>query len=181
MGFRKATTKKETKYMRYTFPYSFSSFRWAETRWESGLNWSSKSHPFSVFSARRERSRGRASLGVEAFLELPAVPRPCVLLCALSQVRHSPSLSSPGRPCVHPIPVRKLRVLWLREMRHHVGCLNVLLVLYVNLRSFTFIPFKMRGSSEGLHKKPQSSSLAKMCDLLPGNYTFCNILRLALL
>ena len=77
--------------------------------------------------------------------------------------------------------MRKLWVLWVREMGHYVGCLNVLLFFYVNLSSLIFIAFKVRGAYAGLHKKPQSPSLVKMCDLLPGNYTFCNILRLVLL
>lgn len=62
-----------------------------------------------------------------------------------------------------------------------MGCLNVLLFFYVFVRSLTFIPFKVRGAYTGLHEKPQSPFLAKMCDLLPGNCTIFNTLRLALL
>lgn len=96
-------------------------------------------HVHLMSSARSERSRGRTSLGAEAFLELPAMPRPFVFPCAFpGSTLALPHLSWESH--VHEIPVRKFWVLWLCEMRHYVGCLNVLLFFTVNLRNVIFIP-----------------------------------------
>lgn len=79
---------------------------------------------------------------------------------------------------VNKIPVRKFWVLWLCKMRHYVGCLNVLLFFTVNLRNLTFIPC---GAYASLHKKPQSFSLAKMCNFLPGYFIIFYIIYILLL
>lgn len=80
-------------------------------------------HVHLVSPTRRKRSRGRASFGAEAFLELPAVLRPWAFLCALSWEQNSLSLSSPGGPHAHHIPKKKLWVLWWHEVRRYGGCL----------------------------------------------------------
>lgn len=164
MGFRKATTKGNPAMLVTYFNIVSVLSEGLKHIWSLAKT-VVPNRVLLVSSVRRERGRGRVSLGAEAFLELPAVSRPPVLQCALPWIQHSPSLGSPRGPHVHPIPGRKFWVLWLCEVRHHVGCLNVLLVLYVNLRSLTLIPFKVRGSYAGLHKKPQSPFSAKLCDL----------------
>lgn len=90
-GVQKSYRKKETRYVGYVFLYSFGSFRWAETCWTLAKT-VVPNHVHLVSSAIRERNRGRASLGEEAFLELPAVLMPWMLLCALSQLEHSLAL-----------------------------------------------------------------------------------------
>lgn len=98
------------------FLYSFGSFGWAETCWRLAKT-VAPNYVHLVSSARREKQ-------------------------SLFWVQHLSSFHSPGGPHVHQIPMKKILVLWLRGMRHHVGCCNLLLFSYVNLRSLTFISFK---------------------------------------
>lgn len=120
------------------FPYSFSSLTWAVMCWSLAERAVPK-HVHLVSSARRERSRGRTSLRAEAFLELLAMLRPCVLPCAFpGSTLALPHLSWGSR--VHKIPVRKFWVLLLCKMRHYVGCLNVLSFFTVNLRNLNLHP-----------------------------------------
>lgn len=114
-------------------------------------------HIHLMSAARRERSRGRTSWGAEAFPELPAVLK----TYALFWVQHLPFLSSPKVPCIHYNLMKELHLPWLCDVKHWVRCLNVMLLFYENLKSLTFIPFKVCVACVSLHKNPQSPSLAK--------------------
>lgn len=138
---QKSYRKKQTRYMGYLLLYSSSSSPWAVHKALNLVKAVVPNPAHLVFSARRGRNRVRASLRAEAF---PAMPKPrFVLLCVLTWVPKPPSLSSARGPCVHCIPVRRLPALRLWEMWQRVGCLSVMMFFCVNLRSLTFIPFKV--------------------------------------
>lgn len=168
---QKSCQKKQTRYVGYLLLYSSNPSLWAVHKASSLFKAVAPNPARVVFSARRGRNRVRAFLRAEAF---PAMPKPRVLLCALTWVPQAPSLSSARDPCIHCTPARKLPALRLWEMRQRVGCLSVMVFFCVNLRGLTFIPSEGWGAGVGLHKKPQSPPSAGARDLLPGNCTFCN-------